>query len=518
MAALLGMSQARATCTPAAGTFCVTNTADSGAGSLRQALLDSNAAPGALASPNLIGFDIPGTGTQTISVATQLPAIKGSLTIDGYSQPGSAMNTSAPDQGGLNTQLTIEIVGTGNIPGFFYECCAQPYLQLTLQGLAMHGFYSALSGQSGSATPKAKLIVYGCFLGTTIDGMAKPAVVNSTAAINAGYDDAQIGGTQPWQRNLLSGNGAYGVYAAGTNATVLVEGNVIGTDVSATQPLANGSAGVVFGGNFPGFRLGCSGAGCASAASRNIISGNRIAGIGIWDTFSPPSTGGMQIKGNIIGMDWSGTQALPNGDTSDPNAGCPTYCAGIQFQGGNTPMPATIIGGFGVGEGNLIAYNSGAGIAAAYNRSGETFDVQGNEIHHNRGKGRVNIDIGALGLSPNDIDDADGGSNDGQNSPQIVAASVNAGQLSITYRVDSSTANSTYPLRIDFYASVQGGSGVWLGQDVYHANEAQQDKPISITVPAGVRAYPFVATATDSSGYTSEFSSLPDVIFQDDFE
>ena len=47
-------------------TFLVSNTGDSGPGSLRQAILDSNAATGAT---NTIDFDIPGPGVQTIAPA-----------------------------------------------------------------------------------------------------------------------------------------------------------------------------------------------------------------------------------------------------------------------------------------------------------------------------------------------------------------------------------------------------------------------------------------------------------------
>ena len=61
-------------------TFLVSNTGDSGPGSLRQAILDSNAATGAT---NTIDFDIPGTGVQTIAPLSPLPAITNPVLIDG---------------------------------------------------------------------------------------------------------------------------------------------------------------------------------------------------------------------------------------------------------------------------------------------------------------------------------------------------------------------------------------------------------------------------------------------------
>ncbi len=69
------------------GTFTVTTTADSGTGSLRQAILASDAETG---GTNAIEFDIPGQGVQTIAPLSPLPAITGPVLIDGTSQPGYA--------------------------------------------------------------------------------------------------------------------------------------------------------------------------------------------------------------------------------------------------------------------------------------------------------------------------------------------------------------------------------------------------------------------------------------------
>ena len=77
--------------------FQVTNTGDNGGvnpapntgtGTLRQAIVDSNATPGS----NTIDFSI-GTDAQTISVLSALPSITVPVTIDGTSQPGY---TNAP--------------------------------------------------------------------------------------------------------------------------------------------------------------------------------------------------------------------------------------------------------------------------------------------------------------------------------------------------------------------------------------------------------------------------------------
>src|SRR5690348_2725105 len=65
-------------------TFTVTNTGDSDPGSLRQAILDSNADTG---QANTIDFAIPGEGVQTIAPGSPLPAITQAVLIDGFSQP-----------------------------------------------------------------------------------------------------------------------------------------------------------------------------------------------------------------------------------------------------------------------------------------------------------------------------------------------------------------------------------------------------------------------------------------------
>jgi hypothetical protein len=78
-----------------AATFTVTTSADSGAGSLRQAILDANSAAGV----DTIDFAIPAgqcsaAGVCTITLATNLPAVTEAVTIDGTTQPRYG---SAPD-------------------------------------------------------------------------------------------------------------------------------------------------------------------------------------------------------------------------------------------------------------------------------------------------------------------------------------------------------------------------------------------------------------------------------------
>ena len=69
-----------------ATTYTVTSSADAGAGTLRQAIIDANTSLG----PDTIAFNIVGSGVHTIVPVTLLPPITDAVTIDGYTQPGSS--------------------------------------------------------------------------------------------------------------------------------------------------------------------------------------------------------------------------------------------------------------------------------------------------------------------------------------------------------------------------------------------------------------------------------------------
>ncbi len=94
----------------AAATFTVTNTNDSGPGSLRQAIVDANANAGA----DTIAFNIPGAGVHTIAPATNFDTILEAVVIDGYTQPGASVNT---DPVGTNAVLLIELDGSAMAGG-----------------------------------------------------------------------------------------------------------------------------------------------------------------------------------------------------------------------------------------------------------------------------------------------------------------------------------------------------------------------------------------------------------------
>ena len=92
-------------------TFLVNTTVDSGPGSLRQAILNSNAAA---SGTSTIDFAVPGQGVQTIAPISPLPAITNAVLIDGFSQPGYA-GTPLIELSGLSAGLAdgLTVVGSG---------------------------------------------------------------------------------------------------------------------------------------------------------------------------------------------------------------------------------------------------------------------------------------------------------------------------------------------------------------------------------------------------------------------
>jgi hypothetical protein len=192
-------------CVPAV--FLVTNTLDAGPGSLRQAILDSNATPG----PNTIDFAIPGTGVHTIAVGSTtgmpLPAITNPVLIDGYSQPGTNPNSlTVGDNAVLLIQLDGSLLSGGDGLDVFSG-------GVTIEGLVIDHFPNTgivVSGVSGD-------VIAGNFVG--IDPTGTTAAGNNWSGISLinGASGNTIGGTTAAARNVSSGNGNNGVglYGAG---------------------------------------------------------------------------------------------------------------------------------------------------------------------------------------------------------------------------------------------------------------------------------------------------------------
>ena len=94
-------------------TFLVSNTNDSGSGSLRQAIASANMTAGF----NTIVFGINSTGMPVITPASPLPEIKNPVFIDGLSQPGSGLveiSGAGPAGSGRSIDLRGRLLGGGS--------------------------------------------------------------------------------------------------------------------------------------------------------------------------------------------------------------------------------------------------------------------------------------------------------------------------------------------------------------------------------------------------------------------
>jgi parallel beta-helix repeat protein len=187
--------------------------------SLRDAVTFANANPGS----DVIHFAIPGSGVHTITLESDLPL--GGETIDGYSQPGSSPNTNGPGQGD-NAVLKIEINGNGK------ECFRFPDV---IRGLVINRC-------GGSAIRGG--VVEGNFIGVDVTGaIALPNGMGASGGV--------IGGTAPASRNLISGNLGTGVFGGGAaSGSWIVQGNFIGTDATGKVAVPNGGSGIEFYGFF----------------------------------------------------------------------------------------------------------------------------------------------------------------------------------------------------------------------------------------------------------------------------
>jgi hypothetical protein len=196
----------------------VANTNDSGAGSLRQAILDANANSGL----DIIKFSI-GAGPQTINLSTSLPTITDALVIDGTTQPGYA-----------GTPL-IEVTGIG-IPAPDDDGLVINASFCTIKGLAITRF-SGNGLELGSLANNT--LIAANHIGVDPAGtVARPNGGNGILVLSF---NNQIGGTTASERNIISSNGASGIELASSNRVL---GNFIGTDINGASLLGNAQHGI----------------------------------------------------------------------------------------------------------------------------------------------------------------------------------------------------------------------------------------------------------------------------------
>ena len=484
-----------------AATLTVTNAFESGAGSLRQAILDSNASPGTL---DTIAFDIPGVGPFAILLSTGSLIVTDPVVIDGTTQPGYAGLPLYQIRQGLFNGAGLVLAATAG--------------GSTVRGLAFADLVEGIRIEGDGNT------IASCFFGTNLTGTLELGNGIGVNVVNA--DGNLIGGTTAASQNLISGNAGFGIKISGSGN--LVRRNLIGTKLNGDEPLGNQIGVQVSGGsnNVVGGLV---------AGSRNVISGNtwgiEIAGsadtliqgnlIGTSDTglSAVPNESGIQVSSSPTGLVIGGTAAAARNILSGNGYGI--FLAGtadgtiirgnsigLDFTGdgplGNdtaiflgSGVTDTLVGGIGAGEPNHIAFN-GNGV---WNLGART-TIRGNSIHDNE---LLGIDQQTAGPSPNGI-------GQGQEFPLIGTVEISSPQGS-SVRVQGILVTTSGNYTLDFYANppcapdprefLEGET--WLGTSplTVAGGSAPFDVILNVSVEPGSR---ISATATDSTGRTSEFS------------
>src|SRR5262249_20435311 len=187
-------------------------------------------------------------------------------------------------------------------------------------------------------------LIQGNLIGTDVTGTLRRGNTGNGVLITAGATANTVGGLTSGLGNVISANNGNGVQIDNSSTTGnLVEGNRIGTDVAGTANLGNGGDGVLIVRSASATTVGGSPTG-----ARNIISGNGANGV---ELLGKPT--GNLVAGNFIGTDVNGTAALPNqGDGVRINfAGQP-----VTTTSGNT------VGGTASGFRNVISGNGQNGV------------------------------------------------------------------------------------------------------------------------------------------------------------
>ncbi len=294
----------------------VTSVADSGPGTLREAL--SQAPSGALITfdPTVFPPDNP-TTIYLLSPLTELA--QGQITIDASDAGVILDGDQLPREEGGNG---LTITSSGNVVrGLQIE--RFPENGISVRSGAQHNTIGGDRAQGEGPTGQGNVVSGNGIEGIRIEGVGTDhnlvignhigTDASGTSALGSGFHGVsvmrgaqynQIGGATAAERNVISGNSWDGVYVTGDGTMHnVISGNYLGTDASGTTSIPNGNFGVNLA---PGAQRNLVGGG--TAAEGNVISGNgaggvNVAGSGVRDNV---------VRGNFIGVDVSGNHSLPN--------------------------------------------------------------------------------------------------------------------------------------------------------------------------------------------------------------
>jgi parallel beta-helix repeat protein len=328
-----------------ASTFTVINTSDSGSGSLFWAIEQANLNAG----PDTILFTIPESDPGFDGTAWW---IRPKIALPVLSDDGTAvLGGSQADAVGDKNPEGPEIALDGTDMPENSSCMSINSADNLVSGLVFTGSRSDGISIIGDYARRNRIV--GNYFGTNPAG-TESRTITGGISMQRGAKANRVGGSEPFEGNLISGCLGSGIYIYRSDSNVTV-GNIIGLDRTGTKVLGNGANGITIG-NARDNRVGGS-----LAGERNVISGNGSQGIDI-GIFK--ATRNNTVQGNYIGTDKSGKFPLGNGSN------------GISV---SNEASANRIGGTEPGESNLISGNTGFGIYI-FTSGTDSNRIEGNRI------------------------------------------------------------------------------------------------------------------------------------------
>jgi parallel beta-helix repeat protein len=372
-------------------TFTVSNAADEGPGSLRDAILRANQT----AEADTVVFSIPGLGMKVIRPLTPLPALTGPTIIDGTTQPPVPAYPRVEIDGslaqGADPRWGLQLTGGSTVRGLSVGNWAGgggAAFRVSGSGNTVEGNWVGV-GSDGGATWND--------VGVDVEGDA------NTVSGNRVENNARVGiqvlrsaGTTV-RSNAVNNNTGTGVFVTRDSNRTVVEGNVVG---------GNGGSGIVVDD------------GCDDALIRlNLIGGRGTPGVAFPDD---PAANGNHLDGVSVGanslratvdsnvivhngrhgllLERDADLALVIGNTVRANG-----ADGVRLDNGSSTVRIagnSVTGNAGGGvvadhrsfltavEDNTIAFNGGDGVRLRSNAFDQTpAAVLRNSIHHNGGAG-----------------------------------------------------------------------------------------------------------------------------------
>ena len=211
----------------------VTNTSDTGPGSLREAIASANANPG----PDAILFHIsktdpnynPQTGVWTIRPASSFSTISDSnLIINGSSQRAFIGQDTNP----VGPEIELDGSSTQSANGFFVKASGVEIVHLIINRFGSMGIYLSSAGRCRIA---------GCYIGTNPSGTAQAGNLFGVFMDGGSHHNMIVPlDTLP---SIISGNPWGGIKIGFASTDNVVMGNTIGLNRTRTDTISNGLRG-----------------------------------------------------------------------------------------------------------------------------------------------------------------------------------------------------------------------------------------------------------------------------------